>query len=321
MGNYRVNKLDRQWVSVTFEHIPVFLNADVIIHDHCPLDYCLSPGNNSLSLNLESPDDQCAFNRSGVLCGTCTTNLSQVFGTSRCRKCSNTYILALFPAILLAGLVLVVFLLLLNLTVSAGTINGLIFYANIIKASQAVYFPPEFNNSFLSVFIAWLNLDLGIETCFYNGLNSYDKTWLQFVFPLYIWFIVITIIVVSRYSTVASRMISNNAVQVLATLFLFSYTKILRIVITVFSSTVLTYPDGFMKRVWLYDGNIDFLKEKHVTLFIASLLLLILLSVPFTFSLVSIQWLQRVSHYRPLFWVHRFMPLFDAYTGPYKHKH
>ena len=95
MGNYRINKLNRQWVSVTFEHIPVSLYVDVIVHDHCPLDYCLTSGNNSLSFNLESPDDQCAFNRSGVLCGTCTTNFSQVFGTSKCRKCSNAYIIAL----------------------------------------------------------------------------------------------------------------------------------------------------------------------------------------------------------------------------------
>ena len=31
-------------------------------------------------------------------------------------------------------------------------------------------------------FIAWLNLDLDIEVCFYSGLNTYAKTWLQLVF-------------------------------------------------------------------------------------------------------------------------------------------
>ena len=47
----------------------------------------------------------------------------------------------------------------------------------------------------------------------------------------------------------------------------------------------------------------------------------LLLSVPYTLALLSIQWLQRFSHHRLLFWVHRIMPLFDAYTGPYKAKH
>ena len=141
------------------------------------------------------------------------------------------------------------------------------------------------------------------------------------MFPLYIWLIVILIIVSSHYSTTVSRLTGNNSVSVLATLFLLCYTKILRVVITVFSSTTLEYQDGFVKRVWLYDGNLEFLRGKHAGLFVVSLLLLLLLSVPYTVSLVSIQWLQRVSHFSCLCWVHRLMPLFDAYTGPYKHKH
>ena len=130
----------------------------------------------------------------------------------------------------------------------------------------------------------------------------------------------ITIIVSSHYSTRVSKISGNNAVQVLATLFLLSYTKLLRVIITVFSSTVIVYPDKFTKWVWLYDGNIEFLKGKHLVLFILTLIFL-LLSVPYTLSLVTIQWLLRVSHYRVLFWVQKFKPLFDAYTGPYKTNH
>ena len=63
------------------------------------------------------------------------------------------------------------------------------------------------------------------------------------------------------------------------------------------------------------------LQEKHISLFLVSLLFLILLSVPYTLSLAGIQWLQRISHFRCLCWAHQLMPLFDAYTGPYKHKH
>ena len=236
-------------------------------------------------------------------------------------RCSNLPLLTVTAGVLFAGVVLIIFLMLFNLTVSVGTINGLIFYANIVRASQAVFFPPGISSSFLSTFIAWLNLDLGIETCFYDGLDAYAKTWLQFVFPIYIWLMVIIIITASHYSTRVSRVIPNNALQVLATLFLLSYAKILRTVIIVFSSTVLVYPDGFKKRVWLYDGNIEFFVGRHIPLCVVTLLLLILLSVPYTLSLVSIQWLQRISHYRLLFWVHRLMPLFDAHTGPYKHKH
>ena len=87
-------------------------------------------------------------------------------------------------------------------------------YANIVRANQAVFFPHNINNSFLSWFIAWMNLDLGFEVCFYNGMDAYAKTGLLFVFPVYIWCIVILIIVSSHYYTSG-----RNAVQVLATTF------------------------------------------------------------------------------------------------------
>ena len=291
--------------------------GEILVHEHCPFDYCKPE---SFDLNIENPDEQCAFNRSGILCGACQQNLSHAFGTSLCSECSSMWILVWVPVIALAGIALVVLLIVLNLTVSVGTINGLIFYANIVRANHAIFFPPNTTNSFLSWFIAWINLDLGIETCFYNGLDAYVKTWLQFVFPLYIWFLVITIIVLSHYFTLAARLSGRNAVQVLATLFLLSYAKLLRIIITVFQSTDLEYPDKSVRKVWRYDGNVDYLTNKHIPLFIAALLLL-LISLPYTAILIFIQYLQRWSSYRVLFWVKKLKPLFDAYTGPYKDRH
>ena len=292
-------------------------SGELIVHEHCPFDYCKPE---SFDLDLEYPDEQCAFHRSGILCGACQNNLSHVFGTSQCRECLSLWALLWVPVIALAGIALVVLLIMLNLTVSVGTINGLIFYANIVRANHATFFPHNTTNSFLSWFIAWINLDLGIETCFYNGLDAYVKTWLQFVFPLYIWFLVITIIVLSHYYTLAARLSGRNAVPVLATLFLLSYAKLLRIIITVFQSAELEYPDNTVRKIWLYDGNVDYLEGKHIPLFIAALLLL-LISLPYTTVLIFIQHLQHWSSYRVLFWVKKLKPLFDAYTGPYKDKH
>ena len=137
----------------------------VIVHEHCPFDYCKP---DSFDLDLEYPDEQCAFYRSGILCGACQNNLSHVFGASTCRECSSMWALFWVPGIALAGIALVVLPIVLNLTVSVGTINGLIFYANIVRANHATFFPPNTTNSFLSWFIAWINLDLGNETCFYQ---------------------------------------------------------------------------------------------------------------------------------------------------------
>ena len=70
------------WINATYLNDTYTL---VLVHNHCPFDYCKDQ---SIQLNMEHPDEQCAFSRSGVLCGSCQQNLSQVLGTSNCRECS-----------------------------------------------------------------------------------------------------------------------------------------------------------------------------------------------------------------------------------------
>ena len=59
---------------------------EVVVHTNCPFDYC-KPKDNAISLYEQ--DQQCAFNRSGVLCGACQPGLSLALGTSQCMQCSN----------------------------------------------------------------------------------------------------------------------------------------------------------------------------------------------------------------------------------------
>ena len=320
---FRILRNKQQWVGLSFNHTTMAKSEDtpsVIAHQHCPFDYC-SVDEGSLLIDMSYRDEQCAHNRSGVLCGACKAGLSQVLGSSKCKVCSSLFLLAVIPGTLMAGLLLILFLMTLDLTVSHGTINGLIFYANIIEAQHATFFTPYTSHSFLRKFIAWINLDLGIEVCFSHNLDGYTKAWLQFIFPVYIWLLLAVIIVSSHYSTIASRISGNNAVQVLATSFLLSYTKLLRLIVSVFSFAIITYPDGYTKKVWLYDGNLEYMRGKHIPLFMVTLLFLALLSVPYTLTVLSIQWLFKLSRYRVLFWVHQLKPLLDAYTGPYRLSH
>ncbi len=192
----RLHKTSSMWVGN--------YSGDVVVHQVCPFDYCKS---NFTKVDPFNQQEQCDFKRSDVLCGACRPGRSLALGTSQCKKCSNINLLLLIP-FALAGVVLVVLLLKCNLTVSTGTINGLIFYANIVRATQTAFFPISTDNKLVSiihVFVAWLNLDLGIETCFVNGLNTYYRTWLQFIFPLYIWTIVGLLILISRYSIKVSK--------------------------------------------------------------------------------------------------------------------
>ena len=291
----------------------------IILNPVCPLDYCVT---HTVAISHNNTDIQCAHHRTGLLCGACNDNYSLVLGTSHCRECTNSHLALLIPFAVM-GVALVFLLLVCKLTVATGTLSGLVFYANIVGVNRAIFLPVESTDAF-SVFIAWLNLDFGIETCFYNGLDAYTKTWLQFVFPIYIWSLVGLIIVVSHFSDKFARLLGNNPVSVLATLILLSYTKILRTFTTVISYTFLEYSDQDRNKcVWLYDANIDYLGSKHIPLFIVAVLVFLFLFLPYTLLLLFGQWLQAVSHLRLFSWVNsaRLKAFMDSYHAPYKAKH
>ena len=285
-----------------------------IHHPFCPLDYCTTENK---YINLRDPDKQCNVNRSGLLCGKCKEGLSLVLGSSQCKKCSNNYLALLIP-LALAGVLLVTLLFLLHLTVAAGTLHGLIFYANIVAANHHIFFPQSSNNP-ASIFIAWLNLDLGIQTCFYNGMDAYAKAWLELVFPVYIWVIVGFLVYISDRSVIVTKLIGSSPVFVLATLFLLSYAKVLRTIIAALSLTVLHYPHKNVM-VWIHDANVSL--EKYIPLALAALLFLLFLFLPYTLLLLLGQWLQTKSHHL-LSWVKspNLKAILDAYHAPYKPKH
>ena len=292
----------------------------VIVHSPCPFDYCNTA---QVSFSLTDPDRQCALNRTGILCGRCQDGLSLALGSNNCIQCPQFSYLALIIPFAAAGLGLVALLLLLNLTVSISTINGLIFYASIVKISESngIFFPNG-PVPVLSQFIAWLNLDFGIETCFYKGMTAYAKVWLQFAFPLYIWFIIATIIVVCHYSIWLSNKIGGNVVQVLATLILLSFTKNFQAIILAMKFTTLSCARGNIGTiiVWSVDGNLLYFSPAHYALMAAVVLFLLLLAVPYIaallFDAVIEKYLTRMRFFRKQ-WI-KFKPFIDAYHGPYK---
>ena len=279
---------------------------EYVIYQNCPFDYC-QPQTQGVTINFNLPngaDSQCAYDRTGVLCGACKEDLSLSLASSRCVPC-HTHWPAVFVVILLAaaiaGILLVTALLALNMTVSVGLINGFIFYANIVSAGSAIFFSSS-EPSFPSVFVAWLNLDIGIDVCFIDGLDAYAKTWLQLAFPVYIISLVVMVIVVSEYSPRFARLIGKkDPISTLATLILLSYAKLLSITITALSSAVLDYPDGHQETVWLPDGNVPYFKGKHIPLALVAVLIIII-GLPYTILLFLWQWIVRAPRWKVFKW-------------------
>ena len=286
----------------------------LILHPHCPIDFCITE---AIDVPIYNGDIQCDNNRAGLICGQCSAGFSLSLGSSKCMSCTNAY-LALLIVFIVAGIALVVFLFLFKLTVSEGTMNALVFYANIVHVNAAIFFPSG-NRNFLRVFIAWINLDLGIETCFYDGMDAYAKAWLQFVFPFYVWALVLGLIVVGHFSTRVAKMLGSNPVTVLASLFLLSYTKVLRAITVPLSFAQLSLADS-SKAVWFVDGNVDYFHGRHIPLFLFSITVLLFIFLPYTFLLFFGQWIQQLKMFR---WMNgtRFRAFLDAYWAPYTPQH
>ena len=281
---------------------------------NCPFDYC---NQSKLSFDIMAPDRQCVANRAGILCGQCQSHLSIMLGSNHCGTCSNWY-LFLLPVFGLAGIVLIAMLMFLNMSVSVGTINGLLFYANMVKLNEA-FFLPNGSVPVVSQFISWLNLDLGIEVCLFDGLDGYWNTWLQFVFPAYLFLLMGCIIVGCRYSVWLCRLCGSHAVPALATLFLMSYTKILLTVTNALSMYRLPCNDSILI-VWSVDGNIEYGNGKHIILVIFSCGIFVI-GLTYPMLMLCAPMIEKYSHKcisHQLYIMTKFKPLLDAYGGPYK---
>ena len=298
-----------------------------LIFPYCPLDYCQLPSKSiPVNLNqLNGADAQCADNRHGILCGKCQLHYSLSLGSSKCIECPNNWrgqLVGTVIAVFFAGIVLVVVLLVLNLTVAVGTLNSIIFYANIIYANYSLYFGQS-HLTLVKLFTSWLNLDAGIDICFFEGMDTFTKTWLQLAFPVYIILLVVAIIWISSYSSKFSRMIGKrNPVATLATLILLSYTKLLQTIITSLSFVSAEYPNDTTVTKWPRDASVEFGKGKHITLIVASIFILFF-SLPYTVLIFSWQWLLHCPRSKFFKWIrnHKLHSFINTYHVPHTAKH
>ena len=318
-----VSRNKTNWIGVYNETLPALAQT-------CPLDYC----NNTIKkLSLARPGYLCNGGRTGIICGHCYGNLSVIFGSSKCQECSDMWLTTLVMFAVL-GVFLVAALFFLNLTITQGTLYGLIFYANIIQVNTSIFFNQSILNP-LQVIVSLVNLDLGLPMCFYNGMDDADKAGLQLVFPAYLLILTMATILVchcclQRSPTTStsfflyrlSTIIGERAVGVLSTLIYLSYSKLMRTVIDILTYSTVHLPSGDMY-VWFYDGNVEYLHGKHTALFVVAMTTCTLFLLPYTFALTFIPIIEQYSEHNRLFnYLHKkanqIKPMNDAQYAPYK---
>ena len=103
--------------------------------------------------------------------------------------------------------------------------------------------------------------------------------YIQFVFPAYIWFILLLIIILSRYSSKVVKLVGRQVIPVLATMILLSYAKLIRIVFQVLHYTNIqcSSENNITLLMWYIDPNVQYVRGCHIPLFIEFLCGVILL--------------------------------------------
>ena len=254
----------------------------------------------------------------------CRPDFSLSLGSSHCIQCSENRrrqdLIGIVVAAFIAGIALVIFMLALNMTVAVGTLNGILFYAHIITANTETYFLSFTAPSFVTVFISWLNLDVGFDVCFVKNevvyLVSLDilyKALLQSAFPAYVIVLVIIVIVASEYSSKFANMVSKgNPVAVLATMILISYAKFLNVIFVSYLSVFYGQPAHGSRNIDVNrlpnvitiiheTNNIEY---KAVNFFLlGTVIFVLLLCVIFTVLVFSWQWLLRYQDKAIFKWV------------------
>ena len=194
---------------------------------------------------------------------------------------------------------------LLRMTVADGTINGLILYANIINIIKNILFSQDkLPLNPLTIFLSWLNLDFGVPLCFFSGLNYYSYTWLQFVFPFYLWFLVGLIILACKHFLRQLKLFGSNPVAVLATVVLMSYSKLLHTSQQIFSYVTVYYSNGTQEKRWKIDPNLIYFQGKHITIALFGIFIVIIFLVPYIILISFAHYFQKYTNKRGLKWLY-----------------
>ena len=268
----------------------------------------------------------------------CGQGLSLSLGSSQCIQCPKNWsqdLIGIMVAAFIVGIVLVILMLALNMTVAIGTLNGILFYANIVAVDAETYFLPFTAPGYISVFISWLNLNIGFDVCFSAEyqviLSPIYKALIQLVFPFYVFFLVIIVIIASECSSKFAKIIGKgNPVAVLATLTLISVVKLFNVIFTSVSLLYLKPAYGSQNLNVILLGSVlvalgkndsTILRVTSYILLLASIVVL-LLCIIYTALLFSWQWLLNYQDKTIFKWM-RYQKLrhfIEPYHAPYTAK-
>ncbi len=284
-----------------------------LVTTNCHFDYCRFGAKN---VSLKDIDAQCSdgYNRGGIGCGRCKEGFGLTFGENRCQKCTNFRLFSIIVFVTI-GVVLISTLAFLRLSISDGYLNGILFYANVITLFNPIFSVQSDTLQVLLVFFSWLNLNVGFEFCFYEGMTALEQSFLGFVFPLYLYVLIGLIVLVSKYSQRFANFFNEggySATKLFATLFVLTYTSILSNCFNILGYNYVRDLDSVSRTVWRVDPNQEYFKGVHAFLCVLAIVIILVYLLPAPFVLVAPSLVLRTPFLK------NYKPLYDAFWAPFK---
>ena len=264
--------------------------------------------------NVPDFKSQCDFNRAGVLCGRCREDYSEVIGTSiECRKCSNVYIL-LFFLFAAAGILLMFLITFLDINITGGFLNGVIFYSNIFSLYAPNLKIPSQHH--LAV-VFWPSLNFGIDSCLYDGMTALHRTIWQLVFPVYLFILMflITGLLNTKCVKLVKASSGHSIIQAFSTLIILCYVSIFQSCAELVGATEITSLTGMKHVRWIVDASVPYFVNGHGLLCFLAILLFLFYLIPLPIFLLFPNLIYRNKY------LHKFKPFYDSFWEPFKTKY
>ena len=259
------------------------------------------------------------------MCSQCAPGYSVVFGSHDCIRCSNWWLLTII-VYGIAGPLLVYLLYAFKLTLTAGKINGIIFYAQVMSIGRVMQIYARKDIGFVSLksysifvkgLISLINLTINfnLPLCFYDGMTELWKSDIGLMFPVYLLAIVIGLIIISRYSVKLSNRVADSSVQVLVTVVHLSVATLLTSSLDIFKSAhIYTNTSDVPLKVWQNDATVEYGKGSHLVLMIVTGVVVGSILITYLTVLLAGRPLMKINKVREY-----LRPIYEAIHAPYEH--
>lgn len=250
----------------------------------CPSHYCRCVHNGNLPgcmFNPDRIDEQCAHNRTGVLCGRCDKGLSVGLRWEDCLNCEGRGIWVIAVVVLIV-VILCIIVIILNPSISSE-LRGPLFFFQVLP----FIFEPNNVVGESVVFVADL-LNFGgpfsylIHSCIIEGMTNLYAVAIGYLIP----FVTLTVFLVSYILSancyvVKFKFRKNSSLQSfwLMTLFTYNY-----LAVTTFM--LLHCPRVGGNFVFFYDGNVPCFQDRHLGITVLAVFVFLVLVLPFPISVL-----------------------------------